>query len=410
MKPLLKLENPNGVFYCDKPLSQAEAADIQYLSTAEVSKKMAAWRKISAFTWSEDFFVDESLELSDNDKKIIADLLKRRIPSDHLTVCFIDAEVGHGVFANVNIPQGGILFYGGHNIFFTNDPSPYQVTTENFLVLDALESGAHAQLFQDLYGGAELTEKYSHVARNNFASKELRLSCGLFTYYEAKTAVMAGLQCGSNYGPDYWKYLHIDNGVYKQFFDISGIRITDSITVSYLQINNLSTLQILAIKKKMPIDKSKEPDSLKLYSPISEHLRSVVYYSRVTEESLSTYHAEIKSQLFFATPNPFDILLKYELSSEDDASIAFRKSSAAGNVSDIKILLKSYSINIDQQSSNGMTALHWAYEYNRAEAIEFLLKTIIKRDVKDKFGRVASDCATQKRPELHRSSQKKLSA
>jgi hypothetical protein len=410
MKALLQLQNPTTIYYCAKPFPQALATDIQLLTPDLISKMMAKRRNISHFNWSEDFIVPDDWVLNEEDKRKIAALCNKRIPSDKLIVCFMDATVGYGVFAREEIPEGSILFYGGVNTF-THSFSAYQIGFDDSSHLNALESGAHASLFQDLYSNkAVMSDQFSHVAQNNFISSELKLSCGKLTYYEATTTIKVGKQCGASYGLIYWNIMHIDHGINQEFFDTMGNRIEDEVITGYLRINSLTPQQVLAIKKQLPIDKRKSRHSLELYSPINDYIRNVIYYARMTDSFFKSISTKKLSTLFQAKPHPFDILLKYKLTTPVDAGIAFRKASALGNVSDMQSLLAAYKIDINEQSTNKMTALHWAYEYDRNDSITFLQSLPVKQDIKDDLDRVASMCATVKRKASTPSTGKKLSA
>jgi hypothetical protein len=127
MKTLLNLKNPEKIYYCDKPLTQAETADIKLLSCQAISEMMAKRRGIPSFNWSEDFIVPDFWSLTEEDKRIIADLRAKMVPQEKFIVCFINETVGYGVFAREEIQEGSIALYGGEKMLdFTT--SLYQIS------------------------------------------------------------------------------------------------------------------------------------------------------------------------------------------------------------------------------------------------------------------------------------------
>jgi len=62
-----------------------------------------------------------------------------------------------------------------------------------------------------------------------------------------------------------------------------------------------------------------------------------------------------------------------------------------GNITIVEILLKSSSIDLNIQDSDGQTALHKAYESGNFECVKLLLEKGAKIDIRDKKGRIANE-------------------
>lgn len=64
-----------------------------------------------------------------------------------------------------------------------------------------------------------------------------------------------------------------------------------------------------------------------------------------------------------------------------------------GNISVVELLLKSPSIDVNIQDSDGQTALHKASEVGNVECFKLLLEKGARKDIRDKQGRNAIDLA-----------------
>lgn len=401
MKPLLNLKHPESVYFCEKPLPQAKPEEIRKVSTTEINTLFAKHRKIPKFSWSDDFLVPDDCVLTDRDRKYLAELTCKQIPSDSFVICFINDTVGYGIFAREEIAENSIVFYGGKVTLETDTNVHYCFQNEDGTMLDASETSGHAAIFQDLYSAeTPLSDMWNFVARNNFESERFKLSCTEVTYFRATKTIKAGEQCGHSYKYLYWNILHIDSNIVKQYFDLKGNCITETYNTDFLAINELTVEQITAIRKDMPLSKSKDLFSLINYSAISKTAREVVRASTLTPEYMQAVE-RLESRpipTFFNRINRGFILKKYKLSSPKQADVAFRKASAVGNIIDMQTIFDLFCIDINAKSSNNMTALHWAYEGNQTKAIAWLLDKNVNVNIVDDLDRTPAMCATQKRP------------
>jgi hypothetical protein len=329
MRSLLNLAKAKFIYFCNKPLPRAKPEEIKKLTIAEVNTLFAKRRNLSQFNWSTDYHVPDQWQLSEADKHTLASLEKEQIPSDKFVLCYINDVVGYGIFAREPIAKMSIAFYGGKLIPKSNRDSSYCFMYDNGSILDAYEMGAHSSIFQDLYPASRrLGVDWSFVARNNFISTLLPLSCGSLTFLRATTDIEAGMQCGLDYGKLYWKILHIKSNLSKQYFDMNGNCIEDPYQKDFLAINELTATEIDAIRRNLPVSKALDESSLSKYAPISLLAREII---RLKKGTLKLEQAEEKvttplAPPFFKRIESNDIEEKNKQNSTKDAGNAFRKS------------------------------------------------------------------------------------
>ena len=396
MKTLLNLATPSSIYYSSKPLPQAKKNDVIKMSVNDINALMNKRRKISNFTWSMDFLVPDEWKLTDEDQGKINDLIKKAIPSDSFAVCFMDDKVGYGIFARKKILKGSIILYSGKIIPAQAKTTPYSLEVNKSLVVDALEMGNHAALFQDLFpsdidSGAPIEGLPDIVARNNFIAKALTLSCGGFSYYEATEDVNLNMQCGMKYNFRYWNLSFIkDKKVEKVFFNKEGKTLTGPL-VEFLKLKSLSVKQVEAL-----VSNNSKANSLTQiidsFIPNNNERFAAGIKSLVQSQPKPVNTtASISSNNIFTkkTPLPLQVLAKYN-QDEKTADAAFRKATSEGNLDDMHIIYDNYKFDINARSSNKMTALHWAYKKDHVKAIEFILgKKEVDKTLVDKEGKTA---------------------
>lgn len=175
MRILLNTNQPTEIWYADKP--PALGGIPRKISVAELSKTIG-----SHYTHSESIYTNEKdINLSEikNNQFLKASVLKfLRLPyNDSLVICYINNEVGYGVFARKNIQMGEILaLYTGELKSklaenFSKDTPTYghDFAGTNYYI-DAFAVGGVARFFQHLPNNPnELADKLIASFRQNIS-------------------------------------------------------------------------------------------------------------------------------------------------------------------------------------------------------------------------------------------------
>lgn len=145
-KFLLKgVKTPDYIWYADKPLLLGGKA--RKLSIAEFEEKFPG------FTYAENICVDDDLQFvsppdSENPVHLLGKVKSRLIAplNDKLVVCYINKEVGHGLFARTDIPLGEIVaIYAG----YMGRKDEYGMSGDYALSIDTINTGSNAKLLVD---------------------------------------------------------------------------------------------------------------------------------------------------------------------------------------------------------------------------------------------------------------------
>lgn len=102
--------------------------------------------------------------------------------------------------------------------------------------------------------------------------------------------------------------------------------------------------------------------------------------TKKNEETYTMSSQSIYNAMFGKTNNantpPLNVMRhKYQASTEKELpskETALRRAAAKGNVNDIEYLINDYSVEVNSKSSNGFTALDWAYKNNQMTAVDTL--------------------------------------
>lgn len=370
MKPLLNIiHQSDRIYFSSKPLPQATQQDIEQLSIADINKKFSRHRNLDEFTWENNILAPDDWKLSsEDDEARLADYYNKIIPQDSFVVCYINNEVGYGIFNRKKIKKGDILFYGGE----LTPPSDNKLSTyrmgapDDLYVIDSEKRGGFAALFQDLYDPSIPLDDFPiEVARFNFHSKKLKLSAGNIAYLEAITDIEPYSQCGISYSKDFWQKMDLLHEIKKQYFSTDGTVIQYFLT-DFLQVKELTVKQTKAFYAKRE-PQTNNNNTLGL-SPgattLEEHIpggNSSLYNllndlkpTGVTQQSSTTKQSfDFMKGAFSSSSNKNKLLKKYQ--SQDGQlptpGVALRRAAAKGNTEDVSILLKNFKPNVHETSS-----------------------------------------------------------
>lgn len=201
MKSFLKIPQDSTIMHAPKPLPLCSKTDITKLPI-ETLNAIIAKQRGHAFTWVADLLVPETIEMSKTDEVKVQQLLQRRIPSENLVLCYLDNQVGHGVFCIDKIAKGQIIIYAGR--LTPQEPGAYNMMAEKGQAWNASHEGDYSALLQDLYSPEAPLEGFPlKVARNNFVSNHLKLDNISLCYPEASLSEANYLLAGVEHSIQY---------------------------------------------------------------------------------------------------------------------------------------------------------------------------------------------------------------
>lgn len=247
MKHLLTFKEPESIYYCSKPLPQTKEEAIKLVPIAEINKLFSKHRNLK-FTWTNNVLIPDDWQFTEKDQALLAEYQKRMIPLDCFVICYINDDVGYGIFNRKKIRKGDILFYSGEFIHSANQILKYGLGTPDAAV-DGEKIGGITSLFQDLYNPIiPLTDFPLEVARFNFCAKDIKFSQGSIPIFEAITDVELYSQCGISYSKKYWQTADLLLHLQKQYFTTKG-DVIFKIFADYLRLKELTNEQADASEK-----------------------------------------------------------------------------------------------------------------------------------------------------------------
>lgn len=209
------INEPEILFFSSAPLSSRNCK-IKPLSTAQVNKLMQNRRKLDhEFQWSENpqldakYYSKNEQNLEHFKSKKWQEFSKRLVDLESLVLCFINEDVGFGVWSSCKIPAGSCIIYSGFYSDDTNNllDSDYAIAGLHIKTLNrnanAKYIGGFGGLIQDL-AHPVISRIDESIDTNNFEFREMQIGEFSLFYLESIVDIEPYKQLGVNYGHSFW--------------------------------------------------------------------------------------------------------------------------------------------------------------------------------------------------------------
>lgn len=396
MRPVFNIVNPGYLLVSDRPL--AASGEIKRLDTEEINDKFN-------FNYAEDIFLPEAfvdVEFGHTEgREFIWGKIKDRLEhplNDKLIVCFINSEVGYGVFAKEFIPAGTIIgVYAGEIDSTDNDDKDYGMIFHPTFRINARQTGGIARFIQHL---PYFFEKIvSEIKSSPDIDVILRILDGNGIFFEGDDdlrTIDLIRKSGSNS-----KYL--EKFALKQIEELNNRTVEEQAeikTKSFLnKIPNLATANV----QQYPIQFKNLPAAyLQTLCDIQPNEQLGITYGLTywNKKGHAPQYFDRLGQIIQKNtymPSLEEIVMRHKKTDElhlPTSETALRRAAAKGNKQDVEFLLEHGALvnAADENPGSKRTALHWAAERGFIDIVELLIDRGGETNIIDASNKTPVDC------------------
>lgn len=400
-KAVFKTVNPGYLLVSDKPLYLE--GEIRRVALEEITEKFG-------FQYEEDIFLSDEFfdhnfghidELGFIWEKIVARL--KNPLNEKLVVCFIDEEVGYGVFSKEFIPAGTIIGVYSGEVEISSGQNDYgmslypsSVIQHKDLRMNAREAGGIARFIQHM--PYSLDKIISEICASKDIDSIVRILDGNGLFFSDEKDLQK-IRIIRETGELYLKSFYEEQ--------ITALKKIDTElqqeiqTKSFLTDDSIGTSVAMANVQQYPIQFNGKPCLYiqALYDIHPGEQLGVPYglhYWDIKKCSPKYFDAQgnvIPKEQYL--PSLASIVDQYKLRPEfhlPTINTVLRRAAATGNKKDVQFLLE-YGAEINSQDDTPgkkKTALHWAAERKRSDIIQLLLYRGADPYIKDANGKTAT--------------------